>query len=213
MKKISDQKKNFSWLPLLAFVISACGVLSARHTQWQIQPGPGGMKFAIPPGWKVVEGKEGDLSGIPEPLRSLERWPGRIFIVYHEKSLVLVSVKAASFPLSRLEDEGFRETVLQDYQQVLELLHEQMSRETAGRFRIFPGEYRWLEEGGLPAALNLEFRIQGEGEEIPAQMRILFRPNITYVILAVGDAPLEEFLRRSSLHPRKPIEFEGGPER
>ena len=213
MKKISDQKKIFPWLPLLAFVISACGVVIARHAQWRIQPGPDGMKFAVPPGWKAVVGEEEDLQGIPEPLRSLGRWPGRIFIVYHEKSLVLVSVQAASFPPARLEDEGFRETVLQDYQQALALLNEQVRRETAGRFRILPGEHRWFDEGGLPAALNLEFRIQGGREEIPAQMRILFRPKLTYVILSVGDTPLEEFLRRSSLHPRKPIEFEGGPER
>lgn len=181
--------------------------------------GPDGTRYAVPPGWRAFSGDEAErmaregMRDLPETIRSLAMLSHVVFLAYRGEDMLAVFVDPERVDPKMAREPGFWETARSAHRHVLELMSEEMERRSGGRLQL---EIDEIWQGSLPGALGVleaSLRIRDGGREIPARYQVMFYPERIVTVAATGNAPLEEFLRRSSLRPGKPIEFEGGPER
>ncbi len=188
---------------ILVLLTTACLPIPGA-AGWSEREGPDGARYAVPPGWRAFAGEEAErksregMKDLPETVRALAMLPRIAFLAYRGEDMLAVFVDPAKVDLEMARDPQFWETTRSVYQQVLELVGEEMRRSSGGRIRM---EIDEIWKGSDPDALGVleaSLRIRDGSRELPVRYRAMFYRDRIITIAATGNAPLEEFLRRSS---------------
>lgn len=176
--------------------------------RWTERAGADGARYAVPPGWSAWAGEEakqlqrevmGGTRALPEILRGwIASMPRPAFIALRGEALLGVWVEPAHIPPDGpATDPHFRADAERFYRQGLEGLAAMLAQDTGGRFRVAIGTPRWGERPGFLAEALFPLEIHGEGRRIPAQERFLLQTDRLIQVVAIGEAPVEEFLERT----------------
>lgn len=187
-------------------VASACLPIPGA-VGWSEREGPDGARYAVPPGWKAFVGEEAERKGregmrdLPETIRSLAMLPYITFLAYRGEDMLAVFVSSAKLDPEMTREPEFWETTRSVYRQSLELVAEETSRSSGGRIRMEIGEIQRESDPDALGVLEASVRILDGRREIPVRYRVAFYKDRIITVTATGNAPLEEFLRRSSFLP------------
>lgn len=166
-------------------------------TIWGERAGPGGGRYAVPPGWTAWVGEE--IQRLPSLPEVLQVWvtytPDLVFVARREKAMILVAERPAH--LSPEEDPQFWKDTEQSFQYVLSGWAETLDRELGGRFQVKIQRVERRERPGFLGAMFGTLEVLGARERIPVQYWTLLRPDRTFDVIGLGEAPVEEFIGRS----------------
>jgi len=192
--------------------------------EWGERIGSGGNRYAVPPGWKALVGEEvreeqrkkkKGMKMLPEHLRALTAFYGLDFVAYQGENLLLVyALERNDFGDMYYTSRGspqFWRVVKSYYQDYIESLGKELEQiNNKFQFRIVVDEAFEREYADSLGAIEISFRIQVDHREYSARsMHILYMAR-TITIIAIGDVPFDEFLRRSTF-PKIRMSFRRWP--
>jgi len=190
-------------IAIFALFVSAC------QAGWSTVEGADGARYAVPPGWKALVGEEAKkkqqegMRMLPENIRSLALMPDLAFIAYRGDNMLAVYSQPTGFDMGIISSL-FGELV-DVYQHALEMMGQELEKNSNGAIRLKVGEIRKAEAPDDPdvlASLEATFQITMNNRELPVRSKLLVYRNRLVNIVATNNAPLDEFLRRSSLRSR-----------
>lgn len=201
------RKIAFVLVPIVIFAL----LVSACQAGWRTVEGADGARYAVPPGWKALVGEEAKkqqqegMRMLPENIRSLAMMPDLAFIAYRGDNMLAVYSQATGFDMGIISSFLFSDLV-DVYQQALEMMARELENSSNGKIRLEVGEIRKAEDSDdsdVLANMEATFRIVMDNRQLPVRSRLMIYRDRLVNVVATSNAPLDEFLRRSSLYPRK----------